>query len=580
MIFLAAKTAIKEPKRSSALVRRETFASYCFLLPSLIFFLGFVIYPMILCVVTSFFDSTMNRADVFVGLANYKELFTDPIFLGALKNTFIIVIVSVPVTCVFSLWVSSAIVDLPEWATSLFRCVFYLPVVTGSVAVTVVWKWMYNNYYGIFNYLGKSLGILDKNINWLGDERFALGCIILILLTTSVGQPIVLYVSALGNVDQSIVEAAEVDGATDFQCFWKIKWPAIMPTTLYILVITTINSFQCFALIQLLTSGGPNHSTDTIMYYIYYTAFKLYRYGYGNAMGVVLAVIIAIAVSSNLQGAATLVGDTTSILLGGYAGMDFMDFFWMNGKPSIFFAVELGALLTVPVIMFLFRNQREPVEIDEHTDVTDYVPTILLGATVVLLIAASFLPHKPAMMNGIICMGLFIIGAVYSIVRNKNTDLFRQALSEIDYETLMLLAGLFVVIGGITEAGIIDEISKLFVRVGGANPFVLFTILVWGSVLISAFVDNIPYVATMLPVVTSIAAATGANATLLYFGLLTGATLGGNLTPIGASANIAAIGILRKNGYEVKSSDFFKIGIPFTIVAVTTGYLFTWFVWG
>ena len=261
MISLAAKTArVKEPKRSSALVRQETIASYLFLLPSLIFFLGFVIYPMILCVVTSFFDSTMNRADIFVGLANYKELFADPIFRGALKNTFIIVVVSVPVTCAFSLWISSAIVDLPEWATSLFRCVFYLPVVTGSVAVTVVWKWMYNNY----------------------------------LLTTSVGQPIVLYVSALGNVDQSIVEAAEVDGATDFQCFWKIKWPAIMPTTLYILVITTINSFQCFALIQLLTSGGPNHSTDTIMYYIYYTAFKLYRYGYGNAMGVVLAVIIAI----------------------------------------------------------------------------------------------------------------------------------------------------------------------------------------------------------------------------------------------------------------------------------------------
>ena len=209
MIFLAAKTAkIKEPKRSRALVRQETIASYIFLLPSLIFFVGFVIYPMVLCVVTSFFDSTMNRADIFVGLANYKELFADPIFIGALKNTFIIVVVSVPVTCAFSLWVSSAIVDLPEWTTSLFRCVFYLPVVTGSVAVTVVWKWMYNNYYGIFNYLGKSLGLLDKNINWLGDERFALGCIILILLTTSVGQPIVLYVSALGNVDQSIVEAA------------------------------------------------------------------------------------------------------------------------------------------------------------------------------------------------------------------------------------------------------------------------------------------------------------------------------------------------------------------------------------
>ena len=153
---------------------------------------------------------------------------------------------------------------------------------------------MFNNYYGIFNYVGKGLGLIDKNINWLGDEKYALGCIILILITTSVGQPIVLYVSALNNVDQSLVEAAEVDGATHLQVFWKIKWPQIKPTTLYILVITTINSFQCFALIQLLTSGGPNHSTDTIMYYIYHTAFKLYRYGYGNAMGVVLAVIIAV----------------------------------------------------------------------------------------------------------------------------------------------------------------------------------------------------------------------------------------------------------------------------------------------
>lgn len=279
---------------SKALVRRETFAGYAFMIPSLIFFLGFVIYPMIQCIITGFFDSTMNRADIFVGLDNYKELFHDPIFLGALKNTIIIVVVSVPVVCIFSLWVSSVIYNLREPFCSLFRCIFYLPVVTGSVAVTVVWKWMFNNYYGIFNYIGKSLGLIDQNINWLGDERFALGCIILILLTTSVGQPIVLYVSALNNVDQSLVEAAEVDGATKIQSFWKIKWPQIMPTTLYILVITTINSFQCFALIQLLTSGGPNHSTDTIMYYIYYNAFKLYRYGYGNAMGVVLAIIIAV----------------------------------------------------------------------------------------------------------------------------------------------------------------------------------------------------------------------------------------------------------------------------------------------
>ena len=284
----------KKKSMSKAVLRRETIAGYSFMLPSLIFFIGFVIYPMLLCIFTSFFDSTMNRADVFIGISNYKELFQDPVFLGALKNTVIIVIVSVPITCIFSLWVSSVIYGLTGPICSAFRVIFYLPVVTGSVAVTVVWKWMFNNYYGIFNYLGKSAGILDQNINWLGDERYALGCIIIILLTTSVGQPIVLYVAALNNVDQSLVEAAEVDGATKLQCFWKIKWPQIMPTTLYILVITTINSFQCFALIQLLTSGGPNHSTDTIMYYIYYNAFKLYRYGYGNAMGVILAIIIAV----------------------------------------------------------------------------------------------------------------------------------------------------------------------------------------------------------------------------------------------------------------------------------------------
>ena len=283
-------------KMSRTLVRRETISGYLFLLPSLFFFITFVVYPMIMCIITSFFDSNMgkNAQDVFVGLANYKELFKDIVFLGALKNTFVIVLVSVPVVCAFSLWVANCIYDMKPALTSAFRVIFYLPVVTGSVAVTVVWKWMYNNYYGVFNYLGKSLGLIEQNINWLGDAKYALACIILILLTTSIGQPIVLYVSALGNVDKSLVEAAEIDGATNSQVFWKIKWAQIMPTTLYILIITMINSFQCFALIQLLTSGGPNHSTDTIMYYIYYTAFKLYRYGYGNAMGVVLMIIIAI----------------------------------------------------------------------------------------------------------------------------------------------------------------------------------------------------------------------------------------------------------------------------------------------
>ena len=213
---------------SRALVRRETTAGYLFLLPSLFFFVTFVLYPMFLCIYTSFFDSNMgkNAVDVFVGLGNDKELFQDKLFLGALKNTVIIVVVAVPTVCAFSLWVATAIYDMKPALTSAFRCIFYLPVVTGSVAVTVVWKWMYNSRFGVFNYLFKSLGIIDQNINWLGDARFALWCIILILFTTSVGQPIVLYVSALGNVDHSLVEAAQVDGANRRQVFWKIKWRA------------------------------------------------------------------------------------------------------------------------------------------------------------------------------------------------------------------------------------------------------------------------------------------------------------------------------------------------------------------
>ena len=277
------------------LVLQENVAAYLFLLPFLIFFVGFVLYPMFMCVYTSFFDANMGKEDVFIGFGNYQELMDDPIFWKALANTMIIVLVSVPVTCAFSLWVASIISKMHVASTSAFRCIFYLPVVTGSVAVTVVWKWMLSKFGGILNYVGNNMmGLYDKNIDFLGDSEYALWFIILILLTTSVGQPIVLYVSALDNVDKSLVEAAEVDGATSTQAFWKIKWPQMMPTTLYILVITTINSFQCFALIQLLTSGGPNNSTMTIMYYIYYNAFKLYRYGYGNAMGVILAIIIAI----------------------------------------------------------------------------------------------------------------------------------------------------------------------------------------------------------------------------------------------------------------------------------------------
>ena len=293
-----------------------------------------------------------------------------------------------------------------------------------------------------------------------------------------------------------------------------------------------------------------------------------------------VGMIIAIAVSSNLQGAATLVGDTTSILLGGHAGMDFLDFFFFLGKPSIFWGVELGAVISAFVLLWLFRHEKAKISTDEITKVTDYVPTILLVGMIVLLISASFIPNKPDITNGIICISLMVIGIIYTGIRYKAPERMIKPLKEIDFTTLGLLLGLFLVIGGITEAGFIDALAQLFVNISGGNLFVSYTLIVWASVLFSAFIDNIPYVATMLPVVQAMAVTLGVEPYVLYFGLLTGATLGGNCTPIGASANITGIGILRRAGYEVKNSDFFRIGIPFTLSAVIAGYIYTWLVWG
>jgi len=289
-----------------------------------------------------------------------------------------------------------------------------------------------------------------------------------------------------------------------------------------------------------------------------------------------VGMIIAIAVSSNLQGAATLVGDTTSILLGGYAGMNFLDFFVYQGKPSIFWAVELGAVLSCVILFFLFKKENGKITTGARTVVTDYVPTILLCSIVVLLIVASLLPGMPDRINGYICMGVMVIGILYHVIKNKDIKAALMPLKEIDFNTIGLLFGLFIVIGGITEKGVVDAAAGIFTKLGGGNLFLIYTLIVWMSVLFSAFIDNIPYVATMLPVVQGIAASMSVDPTLLYFGLLSGATLGGNLTPIGASANITGIGILRKAGYEVKNSDFLKIGIPFTLAAVVPAYIYFW----
>lgn len=293
-----------------------------------------------------------------------------------------------------------------------------------------------------------------------------------------------------------------------------------------------------------------------------------------------VSAIIAIAVSSNLQGAATLVGDTTSIMLGGFANLNFFDFFFTQGKMSIFFAVELGALATIPFLLFMFRNHTDRVEFETTTKVQSYYPTFLLLGILACLIGASLIEVKPDVTNGLICMFFLIVGLIITAVKSKSFKAMEKVVKEIDYTTMLLLIGLFIVIKGIENAGIIAAIGQFFVDVGGDNVFLIYSMIVWFSVLFSAFIDNIPYVATMLPIVTGIASAVSCNPLLLYFGLLTGATLGGNITPVGASANITGIGILKKEGYQVKTKDFVKIGLPFTLIATLAGYIFNWIVWG
>ena len=294
--------------------------------------------------------------------------------------------------------------------------------------------------------------------------------------------------------------------------------------------------------------------------------------------------IISIAVSSNLQGAATLVGDTTAIMLGSALDMTFMDFFFYHGKPSMFFVVELGAVLSALIVWFIFRKEKGRIEKSgQLTKVEDYVPTVLLFGAIGLLICASFAPaswNLPDETNGLICCALLVIGLIYNFVKEKKISAIVGPLKAIDFETLGLLVGLFLMIRGIKEEGVIDALANLLAKLGGDSPFLMYTIIVWASVLISAFIDNIPYVATMIPVIAGIASAMGCSPIPLYFGLLSGATLGGNCTPIGASANITGIGILRKEGHQVSNGDFFKIGIPFTLAAIIPAYIYIWLIYG
>jgi Na+/H+ antiporter NhaD/arsenite permease-like protein len=227
-------------------------------------------------------------------------------------------------------------------------------------------------------------------------------------------------------------------------------------------------------------------------------------------------------------------------------------------------------------MLVLLKKYNLPLNLKPHVQVTNLVPSILLLLIVGLLIGASFIENKPELTNGWIVLGVAFLAMIYDFFRHRSMARLKETLSNIDLNTLLLLIGLFVVIQTLTDIQLIEDLANLLTYLGQGNPFLLFTLTVWLSVLFSAFIDNIPYVATLLPVMSILAENLGINPFLLYFGLMSGATLGGNLTPIGASANIAGLGILRKEGIEVSFKAFGKIAIPMTLAAVTVAYVVIW----
>ncbi|HTY45402.1 MAG TPA: SLC13 family permease [Patescibacteria group bacterium] len=288
--------------------------------------------------------------------------------------------------------------------------------------------------------------------------------------------------------------------------------------------------------------------------------------------------MIAIAVSSNLQGTATLIGDPPSMLLGGFARMNFMDFFFYKGRPSIFFAVELGALASFSVLYLIFRKQKEKPQFLPVEKVKSWVPTVLLVTLIVLLALSSFFDTGFSYAAGIICMAFGAIAILWEKLVNKGSVI--KGIRSLDWETTLFLAGVFILVGSITVTGWIEVIASSLSGLVGSNIFIGYTLVVFVSVFLSAFIDNVPFLAAMLPVAISMSEKLHIHPSLFLFGLLIGTSLGGNITPIGASANIVACSLLKKEGYPVRFGDFARIGLPFTLVAVSAAYLFIWFVWG
>ncbi len=303
-------------------------------------------------------------------------------------------------------------------------------------------------------------------------------------------------------------------------------------------------------------------------------------------------VIIGLAISSNLQGSATLIGDPPSMILAARLKMNFLDFFWYTRSDAIrlitqndsirfpvgiFWLVQAGAIASFAVLWYFLKKYRQKPDRIPVSPVKTLFPSLLLVIMIVLLSLASFVDPDFMWFGGAVCMLVGIGGlAWYASFERREIAAFVKRL---DYGTAAFLAAVFVLVAMLEYNGAIDALVGRFDAFSGINSFAVYSIVVWGSVFVSAFIDNVPYVTAVLPVVMGLGVKTGMPVELFAFGALIGSCIGGNITPIGASANIVAISMLRKEGRAVSFGTFVKIGLPFTFTATVVSYLLLWWIY-
>ncbi len=290
------------------------------------------------------------------------------------------------------------------------------------------------------------------------------------------------------------------------------------------------------------------------------------------------SLLIGLAVISNLQGAATLIGDPPSMLLASFAGLSFNDFFILEGRPYIFFATQVGAVAGLAVLYLFFAHHRRRMPPLEKEGYLSLGPTLLAVALVAALVASSSLEHGFHYATGLLCLFFGVLSFLWFWWHNKGKEL-GDYLRRLDWQTGLFLVGIFVLVKSLAVAGLMEDLAGWVLAVAGNRPFAVYALIVGLSVALSAFIDNVPFLLAMLPVSRLITEAIPINPYLLYLGLLLGASVGGNVTPVGASANIVAMGILKKQGQAVRFGQFVRIGLPFTLASVAFSTLFGWLIY-